>query len=149
MSSQDGGGGLNLGALSPDQLKQVADQLAQESQRLTESFEGLQSAINKYNRSASTLKKFKDESEGKEMLVPLTSSMYVRGSLEETSKILVDIGTGYYVEKSVEGGTDFCERKVVLLKEHLQKVVDALQQKQQQEQQVRTALAQKQAQVAA
>merc|ERR1712216_525090 len=94
MSSQDGGGGLNLGALSPDQLKQVADQLSQESQRLTESFEGLQSAINKYNRSASTLKKFKDESEGKEMLVPLTSSMYVRGSLEETSKILVELEPG-------------------------------------------------------
>ncbi len=35
------------------------------------------------------------------MLVPLTSSMYVVGELSSTKKVLVDVGTGYYVEKKV------------------------------------------------
>jgi prefoldin alpha subunit len=36
---------------------------------------------------------------GKSILVPLTSSLYVPGTLKYAGKVLVDIGTGYYVEK--------------------------------------------------
>jgi prefoldin alpha subunit len=31
--------------------------------------------------------------------VPLTSSLYVSGKLKNAGKVLVDIGTGYYIEK--------------------------------------------------
>ena len=118
--------------------------MAAEAERLRESFESLQTAVARYNRSAQVLTKFSGEQPDKELLVPLTSSMYVRGSLADTEKLLVDIGTGYYVEKSVSGGEDFCKRKVALLQEHLQKVADAIAQKQQQEQQVVAALSAKQ-----
>lgn len=33
------------------------------------------------------------------MLVPLTSSLYVPGKLGDTSHVIVDVGTGYYVKK--------------------------------------------------
>ena len=39
------------------------------------------------------------EQKGKKTLVPLTESLYVYAELTDPSKILVDIGTGYYVEK--------------------------------------------------
>lgn len=32
------------------------------------------------------------------MLVPLTASLYVPGTLDDADKVLVDIGTGYFVE---------------------------------------------------
>ena len=32
------------------------------------------------------------------MLVPLTQSLYVPGELASTETVLVDIGTGYFVE---------------------------------------------------
>ncbi len=32
------------------------------------------------------------------MLVPLTQSLYVPGELADTNHVLVDIGTGYFVE---------------------------------------------------
>lgn len=35
---------------------------------------------------------------GKKMLVPLTASLYVPGTLDDADKVLVDIGTGYFVE---------------------------------------------------
>jgi prefoldin alpha subunit len=35
---------------------------------------------------------------GKKMLVPLTASLYVPGTLDEADKVLVDIGTGYFIE---------------------------------------------------
>lgn len=34
-----------------------------------------------------------------EILVPLTSSLYVKGKLADREKVLVDVGTGFYVEK--------------------------------------------------
>ena len=35
---------------------------------------------------------------GRSILVPLTSSLYVPGTLKNAGKVLVDIGTGYYIE---------------------------------------------------
>lgn len=34
-----------------------------------------------------------------EILVPLTSSLYVKGRLADRENVLVDVGTGFYVEK--------------------------------------------------
>lgn len=34
-----------------------------------------------------------------EILVPLTSSLYVPGRLADREKVVVDVGTGFYVEK--------------------------------------------------
>lgn len=34
-----------------------------------------------------------------EILVPLTTSLYVPGKLATREKVIVDIGTGFYVEK--------------------------------------------------
>ena len=37
---------------------------------------------------------------GKPLLVPLTTSLYVPGSLADAENIMVDVGTGFYVEKA-------------------------------------------------
>jgi prefoldin alpha subunit len=34
-------------------------------------------------------------------MVPLTSSLYVPGHLSNISTVLVDVGTGFYVEKQI------------------------------------------------
>ena len=44
--------------------------------------------------------------------VPLTQSLYVPGTVVEADKMLVDVGTGYYVEKDQKKTTEFLERKV-------------------------------------
>ncbi len=49
---------------------------------------------------------------GAEMLVPLTGSLFVPGRLASADEVLVDIGTGYYVSKPLEGARDFLEKKV-------------------------------------
>lgn len=35
---------------------------------------------------------------GKKILVPLTASLYVPGKLDDAEKVLVDVGTGYFIE---------------------------------------------------
>ena len=37
------------------------------------------------------------------MLVPLTQSLYAPGKLGDTGKVLIDIGTGYFVEARARG----------------------------------------------
>lgn len=35
----------------------------------------------------------------KKILIPLTSSLYVPGRLKDAENVIVDVGTGYFVEK--------------------------------------------------
>jgi len=44
--------------------------------------------------------------------VPLTSSLYVPGRLADTEHVLVDIGTGFYVEKTTEDALKFYNGKI-------------------------------------
>ena len=39
------------------------------------------------------------ETKGKEILVPLTSCMYVPGTVANSEKLLIEVGTGYYIER--------------------------------------------------
>lgn len=42
----------------------------------------------------------------------MTSSLYVPGKLASTSHVLVDVGTGFYVEKSTEDAIKFYNGKI-------------------------------------
>jgi prefoldin alpha subunit len=42
----------------------------------------------------------------------LTSSLYVPGKLADPEKVLVDVGTGFYVEKSTSDAQKFYEGKI-------------------------------------
>ena len=48
----------------------------------------------------------------KPILVPLTSSLYVPGKLADTEHVLVDVGTGFYVEKSTADAQTFYNAKI-------------------------------------
>lgn len=51
--------------------------------------------------------------------MPLTSSLYVPGRLTDAEHVLIDIGTGFFVEKNVADAKDFYERKVKDLQQSL------------------------------
>ena len=62
--------------------------------------------------------------QGKKMLVPLTASLYVPGTLDDADKVLVDVGTGYFIEKTMAEGKDYCERKINLLKSNYDQLLE-------------------------
>ncbi len=45
----------------------------------------------------------------REALIPLTSSLYVPGTIKEVKSVLVDIGTGYFAEKDLDSSITFCD----------------------------------------
>jgi prefoldin alpha subunit len=79
-------------------------------------------AQSKYKESGDSLSCMTPASEGKEVLVPLTGSMYVPGLLSEPSKVIVDIGTGYYVEKESTAAQEYFDRKVKFVTENMERV---------------------------
>ena len=65
------------------------------------------------------------------MLVPMTSSLYVPGETTTLDTVLVDVGTGYFIEKSVEEAKAFLDRKMGLIESQAQNVQSAAQFKRQ------------------
>ncbi|ROT76000.1 prefoldin subunit [Penaeus vannamei] len=84
--------------------------------------EQLTNLKNQLDQSGECVDKVTPEVKGKEVLVPLTSCMYVPGTIADAEKLLIDIGTGYYVERDVPGAKDYFTRKVKFVTEQMEKI---------------------------
>merc|ERR1712168_798713 len=95
---------------------------------LPQSMAQLKTLQNKFTESNSCLSDL-SQNQGKEVLVPLTSSMYVKGYLDDTSKVTCDIGTGFYIEQPVDNAKEYFERRVQFLTSQMEKIQPSLQEK--------------------
>ncbi|XP_075976437.1 prefoldin 5 [Anticarsia gemmatalis] len=113
---------IDLATLNVQQLAQLKQQLDQEITVFHDSLQTLKIAQNKFIESGQCVGKITPESQGKTILVPLTGSMYVPGVITDTEKVLIDIGTGYYAQKDIEGAKDYFKRKVEFVTEQVEKI---------------------------
>lgn len=79
-------------------------------------------AKTKFAASKEALEQFKDGWENKTTLIPLTGSMYVPGRVKDINSFVVDIGTGYYVEKDRESAKEYFKNRVDFVGEQLDKI---------------------------
>ena len=91
--------GVPISTLGVEQLQSIGSQLEQEIQGLSASLKGLRMAGQKFGESKEALTSIGPESSGRPMLVPMSGSLYVPGEVGNVDKVLVDVGTGYFVEK--------------------------------------------------
>ncbi|KAA8566798.1 hypothetical protein MFRU_054g00140 [Monilinia fructicola] len=104
---------IDLSTLTTAQLTQVKKQFDDELEHLTSSFQQLRAAQNKFRECLRSISiGVGKHVEGKPILVPLTTSLYVPGELADTENVIVDVGTGFYVEKSTKDAIKFYESKV-------------------------------------
>jgi prefoldin alpha subunit len=98
---------VDVTTLSVPQLRTLQSRLNSELEQLTNSHAKLRAAQSKFRDCVRTIN---DGVVGKKtpqpqsadtnsILVPLTSSLYVKGKLADREKVIVDVGTGFYVEK--------------------------------------------------
>jgi len=113
---------VDLTKLNLMQLTQFKQGLDTDLQFYQESLQNLKLAQSKFQESGDSLSKMNPESDGKDVLVPLTGSMYVPGQLSNPGKVIVDIGTGYYVEKESSKAADYFNRKVKYVTENMERV---------------------------
>lgn len=100
---------------------------SQELQGLQGALQQLQISRNKLTNSKNALEKLSKTPEGTPMLVPLTTSLYVPGETAPLDTVLVDVGTGYYIEKSLKQASAFLDRKMALIEQQAANVQSAAQ----------------------
>ena len=71
------------------------------------------------------LKEFKD----KEILVPMTSSLYIPGKCADVKKITIEIGANFFVETTIEKAEKFCDRKIESLNKNMDEIDKIIQEK--------------------
>lgn len=116
---------IDLTQLEPQQLVEVRKQLDQEISHFTQSFQALQTAQAKLRDCVSSIDNL-EKSVDQDMLVPMTSSLYIPGKAVKNNNYIVDIGTGYYVEKNAKDAKIVYETKITKLTEDGKKLRDIL-----------------------
>ncbi|XP_020598437.1 probable prefoldin subunit 5 [Phalaenopsis equestris] len=110
--------------MSVDQLRVLKEQSDLEVNLLQDSLNKIRSAATRLEIASTALHDLSLRPQGKKMLVPLTASLYVPGTLDDAEKVLVDVGTGYFIEKTMKEGKNYCERKINLLKANFEEILE-------------------------
>jgi hypothetical protein len=97
-----------IAKLNVDQLRQVKEQVESELSVLQDSLVNIRTAATRFEMASKALNTLSLQPAGKKMLVPLTASLYAAGTLTNPESILVDVGTGYYIE--VRNNVRMCHR---------------------------------------
>lgn len=108
---------VDISTLPAAQLTQIKKQLDDELQTYNGNYMSLRTALAKFKdciKSIQTGVAIKSD-KPKALLVPLTTSLYVPGTLADSEHVLVEIGTGFYVEKTTDDAIKFYEGKVTEL----------------------------------
>ncbi|TVY50428.1 putative prefoldin subunit 5 [Lachnellula cervina] len=130
MASPPKGQGIDITSLTMPQLSQIKKQFEDELTHLSNSFTQLRAAQVKFRECLRSIDLgVSGKVKGKPILVPLTASLYVPGTLADTENVIVDVGTGFYVEKSTKDATGFYETKVEELAGNLKALEKILQEK--------------------
>ena len=106
---------LNLETQTPQQLLDLKKALESDIQTLQVSFQQLRLATQKFGESKQAVNNLSKQEADTEIMVPLTSSLYVTGKIHDTEKVLVELGGGYFAEQKTEKAMEYCDRKVELL----------------------------------
>eukprot|EP00892_Ulva_mutabilis_P010627 jgi/Ulvmu1/7937/UM004_0170.1 len=122
---------VRIESLPLDQLRLLQKQISQELEAKQKAAQVLASTASSFSSSRSAAQDLGSVKDGEKMMVPLTESLYVEGFVHEKDKILVDIGTGYFAERTCEEAADFCARKIQDLKENIDQIGEQIREKEQ------------------
>ena len=114
--------------LSLEQLNYVGKQVEKEIDSYSKYYSSLRAINNKFLDNKEYIKQLK-ESQDKEILVPITSSLYIAGKSADVKKLTVEIGANFFVETTIEKADKFCDRKLTSLKENMDKIDKIIQEK--------------------
>jgi prefoldin alpha subunit len=123
--SDDNNNTISLDNRSLEELHTLKKQQEQQLQSLTQRFAQLRAAAARLHASDRAISEM--GSEGNPILVPLTESLYVPGKIRNPDNLLVEIGTGYFVEKSRSDASDFLQRKLSLVDANSENLTSAIQ----------------------
>jgi len=128
-SNEGGQQMVEIASLNAMQLSQLKEQLQSELELFTTSLQQLRIATAKFQESLQSVAKLDGTGDGHEIMVPMTSSLYVPGKLKDTNSLVIDIGTGYFVEKDRKEAIEYFQRKIEFIGKQMETIQGYLKQK--------------------
>lgn len=119
---------IDILQLDPQQILEIRKSTDQEIQHFTQSLQALQTAQSKLQDCVNTIDNM-EASKGEDILVPMTALLYLPGKVVQKDRFMVDIGTGYFVEKDAESARKVYKKKLTKLGEDSKKLKEILVQK--------------------
>lgn len=124
MSAQESA--INLDQMSLEELNQLKQQEENRYNSLMARFQQFRAAAARLNASMSAVSEITPSSEGKDVLLPLTESVYVPGKIRDPTKLMVELGTGFYAERTPKEANGFLERKLKIVDANSENLTKAL-----------------------
>jgi len=125
MSDEDAQNTIQLDTLSLDQLQQLQQREERRMQGLTTQYAELRSLAARLHQSAVAVKDVtakegdEDATGKKDMFIPLTESVYIPGKVQllqpDEKDLMVELGTGYFVEKTSKQTLEYLDRKIKIV----------------------------------
>ena len=132
-----------LEKLSIDQLNYVGRQIEQDISNYSSYYSSLRIAHNKFldnKEYINDLKTYQD----KEILVPMTSSLYIPGKCSDVKRVTVEIGANFFIETTIDKAEKFCDRKLESIKKNMDNIDELINNKNEQLNAVNQQLIEKQ-----
>jgi len=134
---------IDISQLSVGELQQLQQQLSNEVNNFVNSLVALQRTAARFAAAGRSVEGLKDAKEGDTLMLPMTESLYVPGTLKSVETVLLEVGTGYYIERDVDAGIDYCRRKVMLVKDRVEQLSQIIQSRRDALQQIAVYIEQK------
>jgi len=117
---------VDITGLPAGELQKLRESLSEDVQLITNNFGNLKVAQARYTQALEAVTQLSDATGDKTIMVPLTGSLYIPGKLNNVKSVMVDIGTGYFVEKQIPDAKSFINSKLAMLTDNIDKVGIAL-----------------------
>ncbi|GER43642.1 prefoldin subunit 5 [Striga asiatica] len=89
---------VEIEKMSIEQVRGVKEQADLEVNLFQDSLKNIRTGTVRLELASAALHDLSLRPQGKKLLMPLTASLYVPGMLDDAEKVLVDVGTGYFIE---------------------------------------------------
>ena len=117
---------IDLDSMSLDQLNQLKTTEESRLQMISKHYTTLRASAARFHMAKTAISSILPSHDGKDILIPLTESLYVPGKIRDPSKVIVELGTGFYAEKSSKDAQAFLDRKTRLVDVNSENMMEAV-----------------------
>jgi prefoldin alpha subunit len=117
---------IDLDNLPLEQLHQMQQSEESRLSAMTSHYSTFRASAQKLASARESLDELTPGTEGKDIMIPLTESLYVPGKIRDRNVVMVELGTGYYAEKQVKEAQAFLERKQKLVDLNSENIMEVI-----------------------
>lgn len=117
---------IDLDSMSLDQLSQLKSSEESRLQAISTHYATLRASVSKFKMAKKAISSISPSHDGKDVLIPLTESLYVPAKIRDPSRVMVELGTGFYVEKNTKDAQAFLDRKTKLVDVNSDNIMEAI-----------------------